>query len=169
MNIRSCQRGMPECEAGLSARRDMKNDVDMMSNCQPRSRREAASNAHRLGDAMHGLAKALSPALSLAVAGVTGTSARGCPFRPALHKKTTIRSTNGRASRGRVMVHRTDITGRSMGQASPGHDGVRRPALNGALLENNFSLSRQEVLPSPHDGRAAAPCHLSRTPDPMRL
>jgi len=42
------------------------------------------------------------------------------------------------------MVHRTDITGRSMGQASPGHDGVRRPALNGALLENNFSLNRQE-------------------------
>jgi hypothetical protein len=39
------------------------------------------------------------------------------------------------------MVHRTDITGRSMGQASPGHDGVLRPALNGALLENNFSLS----------------------------
>jgi hypothetical protein len=42
------------------------------------------------------------------------------------------------------MVHRTDITGLSMGQASPGHDGVRRPALNDALLENNFSLSRQE-------------------------
>jgi hypothetical protein len=41
------------------------------------------------------------------------------------------------------MVHRTDITGRSMGQASPGHAGVRRPALNGTLLENNFSLSRQ--------------------------
>jgi hypothetical protein len=39
------------------------------------------------------------------------------------------------------MVHRTDITVRSMGQASPGHDGVRRPALNGALLENNFSLN----------------------------
>ena len=38
------------------------------------------------------------------------------------------------------MVHRTDIAGGSMGQASPGHDGVRRPALNGALLENNFSL-----------------------------
>jgi hypothetical protein len=53
------------------------------------------------------------------------------------------------------MVHRTDITGRSMGQASPGHDGVR-PALDGALLENNFSLSRQDVLPSPHDGGAAA-------------
>ena len=50
------------------------------------------------------------------------------------------------------MVHRTDIAGRSMGQASPDHDGIRRPALNGALLENNFSLRRQEVLPSPHDG-----------------
>ena len=35
MNSRSCQRGMPECAAGLSARRDRKNDVDMMSNCQP--------------------------------------------------------------------------------------------------------------------------------------
>ena len=69
------------------------------------------------------------------------------------------------------MVHRTDITGRSMGQASPGHDGVCRPALNGALLANNFSLNRQahsadkKVLPSPHDGRAAASCHLILTPD----
>ena len=35
MNSRSCQRGMPDCAAGLSARRDRKNDVDMMSNCQP--------------------------------------------------------------------------------------------------------------------------------------
>ena len=35
MNSRSCQRGMPECAAGLSARRDRKNDVDMMSKCQP--------------------------------------------------------------------------------------------------------------------------------------
>jgi hypothetical protein len=50
------------------------------------------------------------------------------------------------------MVHRTDITGRSMGQANPGHDGACRPALNGALLENNFSLRRPEVLPSPQDG-----------------
>jgi len=58
------------------------------------------------------------------------------------------------------MVHRTDITARSTGQASPGHDGVYRPALNCALLENNFSLSRQEVLPSPHDGSLAGPCHL---------
>jgi hypothetical protein len=50
------------------------------------------------------------------------------------------------------MVHRTDITGRSMGQATPGHDGVCRPALNGALLENNSLLSRQELLPSPRGG-----------------
>ena len=31
MNSRSCQRGMPEWADGLSARRDRKNDVDMMS------------------------------------------------------------------------------------------------------------------------------------------
>ena len=55
------------------------------------------------------------------------------------------------------MVHRTDITGRSMGQASPGHDGVRRPALNGALLENNFSFTTRKccrllttAVPPPH-------------------
>jgi hypothetical protein len=62
------------------------------------------------------------------------------------------------------MVHRTDIIGRSMGQASPGHDGVCR-----ALLENNSSLSRQELVPSAHDGSPAGPCHLTLTPDPMRL
>jgi len=39
------------------------------------------------------------------------------------------------------MVHRTDITGGSMGQASPGHDGICRPALNGALLEKQLSHS----------------------------
>jgi len=43
------------------------------------------------------------------------------------------------------------------------------PVPNGPLLANNISLSRQEVLPSPHDGRAAASRHLSRTADPMRL
>jgi len=37
------------------------------------------------------------------------------------------------------MVHRTDIAGGSTGQASPGNDGMRRRALNGALLENNSS------------------------------
>ena len=50
------------------------------------------------------------------------------------------------------MVHRTDITGRRMGQLSPGHGGICRPAPNGPLLATNISLSRQEVLPSPHDG-----------------
>src|SRR5437868_7316213 len=35
MNRRSCQRGMPEWAAGLSERRDRKNDVAMMSKCQP--------------------------------------------------------------------------------------------------------------------------------------
>ena len=43
MNSRSCQRGMPECAAGLSARRDRKNDVDMMSNCQPSLRAIASA------------------------------------------------------------------------------------------------------------------------------
>ena len=46
----------------------------------------------------------------------------------------------------------------------------------GALLENNpspkplprFSRRPQEVPPSRHDGSPAAPCHLSRTPDPVR-
>ena len=39
------------------------------------------------------------------------------------------------------MVHRTDITGRSMGQASPGHDGICRPALNGAPFSKTTSHS----------------------------
>src|SRR2546430_10652151 len=40
---------MPEWAAGLSARRDRKNDVDMMSNCQP-SLRAIASAFGTLGD-----------------------------------------------------------------------------------------------------------------------
>src|SRR5262249_28775912 len=32
MNSRSCQRGIPDWAAGLSARRERKNEVDMMSN-----------------------------------------------------------------------------------------------------------------------------------------
>src|SRR6516165_11602139 len=43
MNSRSCQRGIAECEAGLSARRDRKNDVDMMSKCQPCLRATASA------------------------------------------------------------------------------------------------------------------------------
>ena len=39
------------------------------------------------------------------------------------------------------MVHRTDIAGGSTGQPNPVHDGICRPALNGTLLENNFSLN----------------------------
>src|SRR5262249_44550812 len=35
MNSRSCQRGMPDRAAGLSARRDRKNDVGLVSKCQP--------------------------------------------------------------------------------------------------------------------------------------
>src|ERR1700747_3217329 len=51
MNKRSCQRGMPERAAGLSERRDRKNDVDMMSKCQP-SLRATASAFGTLGDSM---------------------------------------------------------------------------------------------------------------------
>jgi hypothetical protein len=51
MNSKSCQRGLPECAAGFSARRDRKNDVDMMSNCQP-SLRAIASVFGTLGDCM---------------------------------------------------------------------------------------------------------------------
>src|SRR5262249_49973959 len=43
MNSRSCQRGMPECLAGLSARRDRKNDVDMISKCKPCLRATASA------------------------------------------------------------------------------------------------------------------------------
>src|SRR6516162_4247422 len=43
MNNRSCQRGMREWAAGLSARRDRKNDVDMMSKCQPCLRATASA------------------------------------------------------------------------------------------------------------------------------
>ena len=35
MNNRSCQRGMPEWAAGFNARRERKNEVDMMSKVKP--------------------------------------------------------------------------------------------------------------------------------------
>src|SRR5262245_59910822 len=35
MNRWSCHDGIPDLADGLSARRDRKNEVDMMSNCQP--------------------------------------------------------------------------------------------------------------------------------------
>ena len=43
MNSRSCQRGMSGLAAGRSERRDRKNDVDMMSNCQPSLRAIASA------------------------------------------------------------------------------------------------------------------------------
>ena len=43
MNRRSYQRGSAECAAGRNARRDRKNDVDMMSNCQPLRRAMASA------------------------------------------------------------------------------------------------------------------------------
>ena len=39
----SCQTGMPEFAAGLSERRDRKNDVDMMSKVQPSLRAIASA------------------------------------------------------------------------------------------------------------------------------
>src|SRR5580693_9813823 len=52
MKSRSCQRGIPEWAAGFSERRDRKNDVDMMSKCQP-SLRAIASAFGTLGDSIY--------------------------------------------------------------------------------------------------------------------
>ena len=51
MNSWSCQCGMPDCAAGFSERRDTKNDVDMISNCQP-SLRAITSACGTFGDSM---------------------------------------------------------------------------------------------------------------------
>jgi hypothetical protein len=97
-----------------------------------------------------------------------------CP--PSAPQKNTIRSANGERIEEYVMVHRTDIAGGSSGQASPGNDRMRRPALSRVpprktfhrpKTYTRFSLRRHEVLWF-HDGCAADPRHLSRTPDPMR-
>jgi hypothetical protein len=65
---------------------------------------------------------------------------------------------------GHVMVHRTDIAGGNTGQTSPGYDRMCRRAIsrramcrrarNGVFLENNFSLKRQDGLPT-----AVPPAH----------
>jgi hypothetical protein len=60
---------------------------------------------------------------------------------------------------GHVMVHRTDIAGGNTGQTSPGYDRMCRRAMsrrarNGVFLENNFSLKRQDGLPT-----AVPPAH----------
>ena len=68
---------------------------------------------------------------------------------------------------GHVMVHRT--AGDSTGLTSPGNDRMCRRALNGVFFENNFSLKRQEVLPSPDDGSPTGSCHLFRTSGPGSL
>ena len=91
-------------------------------------------------------------------------------------KKTTIRSTNGVRIEGRVMVHRTDIAGGSVGQTSPANDCMRRRALKWrpprkqsfVRSSARFSLGRLTVLSTPHDGSPNDPCRLSRTPDPLR-
>src|SRR5258708_14685877 len=51
MNRWSCHLGIPECDDGLSERLETKNDVDMMSNCQP-SLRAMASALGTFGDSM---------------------------------------------------------------------------------------------------------------------
>src|SRR6266404_4131083 len=112
-----------------------------------------------------------------AVAGVMGLQLQVATADRALHKKTTIRSANGVRIEGHVMVHRTDTAGGSMGQASPGNDRMCRRPLKWrpprkqsfARSSARFSLRRQAVLPSPHNGSPAGPCDRSRTPDPMRL
>jgi hypothetical protein len=57
------------------------------------------------------------------------------------------------------MVHRTDIAGGNTGQTSPGYDRMCRRAMcrrarNDVFLENNFSLKRQDGLPT-----AVPPAH----------
>jgi len=74
-DLRSHRRHMPERGSGFDMGWQGKND----GWCCARGAGEGAS-----------------PAFSFAV---PGTAAQGCHFRPAHHKKTTIRSTNGRASR----------------------------------------------------------------------
>ena len=51
MKSRSCQVGMPDCFDGFSERLETKNDVDMISNCQP-SLRAIASALGTLGDSI---------------------------------------------------------------------------------------------------------------------
>src|SRR5580698_10200263 len=51
MNRRSCHCGMPECAGTLSERRDRKNEVDMMSKCQP-SLRAISSGFRTVGHSM---------------------------------------------------------------------------------------------------------------------
>src|SRR5436305_3194458 len=51
MKSRCCQRGIPERAAGLRARRERKNEVDMISNVQP-SLRAMASARGTLGLSM---------------------------------------------------------------------------------------------------------------------
>jgi len=57
------------------------------------------------------------------------------------------------------MVHRTDIAGGDAGLTSPGNDRVCRRTRNGALLQNNSSLTRQAMLQSPDGGIARRSCH----------
>src|SRR5216683_3040204 len=51
MNRWSCHSGIPDCADGFSERRETKNDVAMMSNCQP-SFRAITSAFGTLGDSM---------------------------------------------------------------------------------------------------------------------
>jgi hypothetical protein len=99
------------------------------------------------------------------MAGVTGTSAQGCHGRPALHKKTTIRSANGARIEEHVMVHRTDIGGGSMRQASPGNDRMCRRALNDALPRK--TIRRPNLCPLLSGGKKC--CRLLTTAIPPVL
>jgi hypothetical protein len=95
-----------------------------------------------------------------AVAGANGTSAQGRHGWQPLHKKQQSRQLMG-AHRG--TCHGAPHRHRAQhGPGSSGRNGICRPALNGALLESNFSPSRQEVLPSLDDGGSVGPCGLCR-------
>ena len=67
------------------------------------------------------------------------------------------------------MVHRTDITGRSVGRQVLAMTAYAALPSMAPFSKTTSHSTDKKVLPSPQDGSAAAPCHLSRTPDPMRL
>jgi len=70
---------------------------------------------------------------------------------------------------GRVMVHRTDITGGSVGQASLTMTAYAALTSMAPFSKTTSHSTDKKVLPSPHDGRASASCHLSPNSGPMRL
>ena len=63
------------------------------------------------------------------------------------------------------MVHRTDITGAAWGRQVLAMTAyAARPSM-APFSKTTSHPTDKKVLPSPHDGSAAASCHLSLTPD----